>query len=117
MCCEANLTTLFYCIPHLGSPAPFHDPMITGQLSKPLLSLRSEMSVAELRAEDKAATPDSELNDESLLLSSEARDREDIPNKLYGESMDRTALGLSSPFGDRSWHERPGECSASVCVG
>ncbi|XP_041737129.1 POU domain, class 6, transcription factor 2-like isoform X3 [Coregonus clupeaformis] len=58
--------------------------MITGQLSKPLFSLRSEMSVAELRADDKVATPDSDLNDEPLLLSSEARDREDIPNKLYG---------------------------------
>ncbi|XP_014013254.1 POU domain, class 6, transcription factor 2 isoform X1 [Salmo salar] len=58
--------------------------MITGQLSKPLLSLRSEMSAAELRAEDKAATPDSKLNDEPLLLSSEATGREDTPNKLYG---------------------------------
>lgn len=72
--------------------------MITGQLSKPLLSLRSEMSAAELRAEDKAATPDSKLNDEPLLLSSEATGREDTPNKLYGESIDRTVLGLSSPF-------------------
>ncbi|KAM3860816.1 POU domain, class 6, transcription factor 2 [Diretmus argenteus] len=58
--------------------------MITGQLSKPLLSLRSDMSAAELRAEDKAATPDSDLNDEPLLLSSEATDREGTPNKLYG---------------------------------
>ncbi|XP_023264094.1 POU domain, class 6, transcription factor 2 isoform X3 [Seriola lalandi dorsalis] len=58
--------------------------MITGQLSKPLLSLRSNMSAAELRADDKAATPDSELNDEPLLLPSEATDREGTPNKLYG---------------------------------
>ncbi|KAM4606260.1 POU domain, class 6, transcription factor 2 [Polymixia lowei] len=58
--------------------------MITGQLSKPLLSLRSEMSAAELRAEDKAATPDSDLNDEPLLLSSEATDGEGTPKKLYG---------------------------------
>ncbi|XP_062336340.1 POU domain, class 6, transcription factor 2-like [Osmerus eperlanus] len=59
--------------------------MITGQLSKPLLSLRSEMSAAELRADDKApASPDSELNDDPLLLSSDANDREDTPNKLYG---------------------------------
>ncbi|XP_070709492.1 POU domain, class 6, transcription factor 2 [Pempheris klunzingeri] len=58
--------------------------MITGQLSKPLLSLRSDMSAAELRADDKAATPDSDLNDEPLLLPSEATDREDTPNKLYG---------------------------------
>lgn len=62
------------------------DPMITGQLSKPLLSLRSNMSVAELRADDKAATPDSDLNDEPLLLPSEATDREGTPNKLYGKS-------------------------------
>lgn len=59
--------------------------MITGQLSKPLLSLRSNMSAAELRADDKAATPDSELNDEPLLLPSEATDREGTPNKLYGK--------------------------------
>ncbi|XP_035981280.1 POU domain, class 6, transcription factor 2 isoform X1 [Fundulus heteroclitus] len=58
--------------------------MITGQLSKPLLSLRSDMSAAELRADDKAATPDSDLNDEPLLLPSEATDREGTPNKLYG---------------------------------
>nr|XP_033494236.1 POU domain, class 6, transcription factor 2 [Epinephelus lanceolatus] len=60
------------------------DPMITGQLSKPLLSLRSDMSAAELRADDKAATPDSDLNDEPLLLPSDATDREGTPNKLYG---------------------------------
>uniref|UniRef100_A0A3B3B7N5 POU domain protein n=1 Tax=Oryzias melastigma TaxID=30732 RepID=A0A3B3B7N5_ORYME len=60
--------------------------MITGQLSKPLLSLRSDMSAAELRADDKAATPDSDLNDEPLLLPSDATDREGTPNKLYGES-------------------------------
>ncbi|XP_072235141.1 POU domain, class 6, transcription factor 2-like [Leuresthes tenuis] len=58
--------------------------MITGQLSKPLLSLRSDMSAAELRADNKAATPDSDLNDEHLLLPSEATDREGTPNKLYG---------------------------------
>lgn len=59
--------------------------MITGQLSKPLLSLRSEMSAAELRADDKAATPDSDLNDEPLLLPSETADREGTPNKLYSK--------------------------------
>lgn len=59
--------------------------MITGQLSKPLLSLRSDMSAAELRADDKAATPDSDLNDEPLLLSSETADREGTPNKLYSK--------------------------------
>lgn len=60
--------------------------MITGQLSKPLLSLRSDMNAAELRADDKAATPDSDLNDEPLLLPSEAADREGSPTKLYSKS-------------------------------
>nr|XP_019943308.1 PREDICTED: POU domain, class 6, transcription factor 2 isoform X6 [Paralichthys olivaceus] len=68
----------------LGRLRSLQDPMITGQLSKPLLSLRSNMSAAELRADDKAATPDSELNDEPLLLPSEATDREGTPTKLYG---------------------------------
>lgn len=63
--------------------------MITGQLSKPLLSLRSDMSAAELRTDDKAASPDSDLNDEPLLLPSEA-EGEGTPNKLYGE--------LAQPF-------------------
>nr|XP_040022547.1 POU domain, class 6, transcription factor 2 isoform X3 [Gasterosteus aculeatus aculeatus] len=58
--------------------------MITGQLSKPLLSLRSDMSAAELRADGKAGSPDSDLNDEPLLLSSEAADAEGSANKLYG---------------------------------
>ncbi|KAM9712712.1 POU domain, class 6, transcription factor 2 isoform 2-T2 [Menidia menidia] len=58
--------------------------MITGQLSKPLLSLRSDMSAAELRTDDKAASPDSDLNDEHLLLSSEAPERAATPGKLYG---------------------------------
>ncbi|RVE58676.1 hypothetical protein OJAV_G00196470 [Oryzias javanicus] len=67
-----------------GFQSSLQDPMITGQLSKPLLSLRSDMSAAELRADDKAATPDSDLNDEPLLLPSDATDREGTPNKLYG---------------------------------
>ncbi|MGH0132019.1 UNVERIFIED_CONTAM: hypothetical protein FKN15_071520 [Acipenser sinensis] len=57
------------------------DPMITGQLSKPLLSFRSEMN-AELRGEDKAATSDNELN-ESLLTPAEPNDSEDTPCKLF----------------------------------
>ncbi len=68
--------------------------MITGQLSKPLLSLRSDMSAAELRADDKAATPDSDLNDEPLLLPSEAMDREGTPNKLYGKLDFASRLSL-----------------------
>lgn len=68
--------------------------MITGQLSKPLLSLRSDMSAAELRADDKAATSDSDLNDEPLLLPSEATDREGTPNKLYGKSAHTSRLSL-----------------------
>ncbi|XP_052361557.1 POU domain, class 6, transcription factor 2-like isoform X3 [Oncorhynchus keta] len=88
--------------------------MITGQLSKPLLSLRSEMSVAELRAEDKAATPDSELNDESLLLSSEARDREDIPNKLYGARDGSVQSDTSSSPSEQS---QLGQCHPAYPVG
>uniref|UniRef100_A0A3Q3W0W0 POU domain protein n=1 Tax=Mola mola TaxID=94237 RepID=A0A3Q3W0W0_MOLML len=57
--------------------------MITGQLSKPLLSLRSDMSAAELRADNKVATPESDLNEEPLLLPSETADREGTPTKLY----------------------------------
>ncbi|XP_051784740.1 POU domain, class 6, transcription factor 2-like [Erpetoichthys calabaricus] len=56
--------------------------MITGQLCKPLLSLRTEMN-AEFRGEDKAATSDNELN-ESLLAPAESNDSEDTPNKLFG---------------------------------
>uniref|UniRef100_A0A2I3MZV3 POU domain protein n=1 Tax=Papio anubis TaxID=9555 RepID=A0A2I3MZV3_PAPAN len=58
------------------------DPMIAGQVSKPLLSVRSEMN-AELRGEDKAATSDSELN-EPLLAPVESNDSEDTPSKLFG---------------------------------
>ncbi|KAB1275958.1 POU domain; class 6; transcription factor 2 [Camelus dromedarius] len=57
------------------------DPMIAGQVSKPLLSVRSEMS-AELRGEDKAATSDSELN-EPLLVPVESNDSEDTPSRLF----------------------------------
>lgn len=59
--------------------------MITGQLSKPLLSLRGEASAAELRGDDRAATPDSELH-EPLLLPAEAAGGDDAPAKLFGES-------------------------------
>uniref|UniRef100_A0A8C4W6A4 POU domain protein n=1 Tax=Gopherus evgoodei TaxID=1825980 RepID=A0A8C4W6A4_9SAUR len=59
-----------------------YDPMIAGQVSKPLLSLRSEMN-AELRGEDKAATSDNELN-EPLLAPVESNDSEDTPSKLFG---------------------------------
>lgn len=64
--------------------------MLTGQLSKPLLSLRRDMSAAELRADDKVATPESDLNDE--LLPSEATDREGTPSKLYGKSSKTSHL-------------------------
>lgn len=76
------------------APTSLQDPMITGQLSKPLLSLRSDMSAAELRADDKASSPDSDLNDDPLLLSSEATDREGTPNKLYGKSTSPLSLSL-----------------------
>ena len=93
---KQHLSRLFlYFPPGLSQAAPLQDPMITGQLSKPLLSLRSEMSAAELRADDKApASPDSELNDDPLLLSSDANDREDTPNRLYGESARHLSISL-----------------------
>ncbi|XP_078198371.1 POU domain, class 6, transcription factor 2 isoform X5 [Callithrix jacchus] len=73
-------------------PAKIQDPMIAGQVSKPLLSVRSEMN-AELRGEDKAATSDSELN-EPLLAPVESNDSEDTPSKLFGA---RGNLPLSDP--------------------
>ncbi|XP_026147522.1 POU domain, class 6, transcription factor 2 isoform X1 [Mastacembelus armatus] len=76
--------------------------MITGQLSKPLLSLRSDMNVAELQADDKAATPDSDLNDEPLLLPSEATDREGTPNKLYGARDGSVQSDVSSSPSEQS---------------
>ncbi|KAL7835287.1 hypothetical protein SRHO_G00276340 [Serrasalmus rhombeus] len=53
--------------------------MITGQLSKPLLPLRAEMEGAELQEDERAASPDSETNDEPLLLPPDADDND----KLY----------------------------------
>ncbi|MGH0123869.1 UNVERIFIED_CONTAM: hypothetical protein FKN15_056072 [Acipenser sinensis] len=70
------------------------DPMITGQLSKPLLSFRSEMN-AELRGEDKAATSDNELN-ESLLTPAEPNDSEDTPCKLFGKPVIQNIRIISS---------------------
>ncbi|KAL7840573.1 hypothetical protein AOLI_G00258960 [Acnodon oligacanthus] len=57
--------------------------MITGQLSKPLLPLRAEMEGAELQEDERAASPDSETNDEPLLLPPDADDND----KLYGDSL------------------------------
>ncbi|XP_053198810.1 POU domain, class 6, transcription factor 2 [Scomber japonicus] len=76
--------------------------MITGQLSKPLLSLRSDMSAAELRADDKAATPDSDMNDEPLLLPSDATDREGTPSKLYGARDGSVQSDVSSSPSEQS---------------
>ncbi|TRY60640.1 hypothetical protein DNTS_014826 [Danionella cerebrum] len=56
------------------------DPMITGQLSKPLLPLRGEMDACELRDEERAGSPDSELHDEEPLLLSADTDSEE---KMY----------------------------------
>ncbi|XP_062481428.1 POU domain, class 6, transcription factor 2 isoform X2 [Pezoporus occidentalis] len=70
------------------------DPMIAGQVSKPLLSLQSEMN-AELRGEDKAATSDNELN-EPLLAPVESNDSEDTPSKLF-EARGNTVLPDTSP--------------------
>lgn len=67
--------------------------MLTGQLSKPLLSLMrggggGDMSALELggRPDDKAAgSPDSELNDETSVLPADGLERDGAPAKLYGE--------------------------------
>lgn len=112
---------VFFFFPPLSptwAPSSLQDPMITGQLSKPLLSLRSDMSAAELRAEDKAATPDSDLNDEPLLLSSEATDREGTPNKLYGKCAhtSQSTTPVPSPLPSHGWL-RLGEAAGSSCPG
>ncbi|XP_006634381.3 POU domain, class 6, transcription factor 2 isoform X1 [Lepisosteus oculatus] len=78
--------------------------MITGQLSKPLLSLRSEMS-AELRGEDKAATSDSELN-ESLLVPAESNDSEDTPGKLFGNRGSVVQPDTGSGTADQTQHNQ-----------
>ncbi|XP_041096039.1 POU domain, class 6, transcription factor 2-like [Polyodon spathula] len=73
--------------------------MITGQFSKPLLSLRSEMN-AELRGEDKADTSDNELN-ESLLAPAEPNDSEDTPSKLFGARGNTVQLETGSSVADQ----------------
>nr|XP_057915804.1 POU domain, class 6, transcription factor 2-like isoform X1 [Doryrhamphus excisus] len=78
-------------------------PMITGQLSKPLLSfMRGDMSAVELRADDKVASPDGELNDEPLLLPSEGPDREGTPSKLYGARDSSVQSDISSSPSEQS---------------
>ncbi|KAL7976839.1 hypothetical protein Chor_008788, partial [Crotalus horridus] len=66
------------------------DPMITGQVSKLLLSVQSEMN-AELRGEDKAAASEDEL-DKSLLVAVESNDNEDTPSKLFEEERKQIKL-------------------------
>ncbi|XP_051738356.1 POU domain, class 6, transcription factor 2 [Ctenopharyngodon idella] len=66
--------------------------MITGQLSKPLLPLRADMDVCELRDDDKAASPDSELNEEPLLLSADT----DSEEKMYGGRVGSVQSDASS---------------------
>ncbi|TNN65784.1 POU domain, class 6, transcription factor 2 [Liparis tanakae] len=93
------------------------DPMITGQLSKPLLSLRSDMSAAELRADDKAATSDSDLNDEPLLLPSDATEREGTPNKLYGKSAPVRPFSFMELLAEVWWRQRGGESREPPVLG
>nr|KAF6419198.1 hypothetical protein HJG63_015680 [Rousettus aegyptiacus] len=76
--------------------ALLQDPMIAGQVSKPLLSVRSEMN-AELRGEDKAATSDSELN-EPLLAPVESNDSEDTPSKLFVLERGASHFGGAEPL-------------------
>ncbi|XP_056110166.1 POU domain, class 6, transcription factor 2 isoform X2 [Rhinichthys klamathensis goyatoka] len=66
--------------------------MITGQLSKPLLPLRADMDACELRDDDKAASPDSDLNDEPLLLSADT----DSEEKMYGVRVGSVQSDASS---------------------
>ncbi|XP_061614895.1 POU domain, class 6, transcription factor 2 isoform X2 [Phyllopteryx taeniolatus] len=86
--------------------APPGDPMLTGQLSKPLLSfMRGDMSAVELggRADDKVAgSPDSELDDETLILPAEGPDREGTPGKLYGARDSSVQSDLSSSPSEQS---------------
>ncbi|KAK1806177.1 hypothetical protein P4O66_000069 [Electrophorus voltai] len=55
-------------------------PMITGQLSKPLLSLRGDMEAADMQEDGRGPSSDSETNDEPLLLPPDT----DADDKLYG---------------------------------
>ncbi|XP_077365386.1 POU domain, class 6, transcription factor 2-like isoform X3 [Festucalex cinctus] len=78
-------------------------PMLTGQLSKPLLSLMrgggGDMSALELsgRTDDNAAgSPDSELNDEAPILPADGPDREGVPGKLYGIRESSAQSDISS---------------------
>ncbi|XP_039522589.1 POU domain, class 6, transcription factor 2 isoform X1 [Pimephales promelas] len=66
--------------------------MITGQLSKPLLPLRADMDACELRDDDTAASPDSDLNDEPLLLSADT----DSEEKMYGVRVGSVQSDASS---------------------
>ncbi|XP_057680541.1 POU domain, class 6, transcription factor 2 isoform X2 [Corythoichthys intestinalis] len=87
-------------------PARPGDPMLTGQLSKPLLSLmRGDMSALELggRADDKVAgSPDSELHDEAMILPAEGPDREGTPGKLYGARESSVQSDISSSPSEQS---------------
>lgn len=112
--CAPKLTSLLlpFFPPSLSSrPGPsstrLQDPMITGQLSKPLLPLRADMDACELRDDDKAASPDSELNEEPLLLSADT----DSEEKMYGESSFHRPCYCD-------WHpgSRAGELNTDECV-
>lgn len=109
--CVPKLTSLLLPFPPLivlPTWSFLQDPMITGQLSKPLLPLRADMDACELRDDDKAASPDSELNDEPLLLSADT----DSEEKMYGESQPSSSLILwLTPRG----HVR-GELNTDECV-
>ncbi|KAM9774541.1 POU domain, class 6, transcription factor 2 isoform 1-T3 [Syngnathus typhle] len=77
--------------------------MLTGQLSKPLLSLMrggGDMSALELggRPDEQAAgSPDSELDEETALPPADGPERDGAPAKLYGagDSCVRSDLGGS----------------------
>ncbi|XP_077591654.1 POU domain, class 6, transcription factor 2 isoform X2 [Stigmatopora nigra] len=81
--------------------------MLTGQLSKPLLSLmRGDMSALELggRVDDKVAgSPDSELHDEAaVILPVEGPDLERTSGKLYGIRENSVQSDISSSPSEQS---------------
>ncbi|XP_052398375.1 POU domain, class 6, transcription factor 2-like [Carassius gibelio] len=73
--------------------------MITGQLSKPLLPLRADMDACELRDDDRAASPDSELNEEPLLLSADTDSEEKMYDAVVKKVLDQSRKICGSRVG------------------
>ncbi len=116
--CTPKLTSLLLPFPPSLSSRPgpssarLQDPMITGQLSKPLLPLRADMDACELRDDDKAASPDSELNEEPLLLSADT----DSEEKMYGKSSLHLLVIVRDTWGHARGNLTPARVCLFVCV-